>query len=391
MAGIYRSPVLTGVMLTGVMLTGVMLTGFVLEGALTAGASAGPASARGCPAGQITGSAATPTGAGYWLVDSGGDVFSFGDARFAGSVGGKPQSKSPGKPVVAIVPTRSGNGYWEVAADGAVFAFGDAVSPAGDRLAGTKLKAPIVAAARVGANGLELAAADGAVFPLGGAPAFGSMGGKALSKPITSVSTTPAGDGYWLAGASGGVFAFGGSAFLGNALTSLSCATPAPSASGSVIVQYATNIITGRPEPGWSGGPVPYSWGGGHGGTPGPSAGTCAKDSGYSGPKPCQASSTVGVDCSGFARWVYSLAYGSDVLGGGNTDSELSMMTKVNTPQPGDLAFFGHHDAHGYHTHHVGIYLGNDNMIDAYQTGTYVQIDTVGKASDLVGYWRFGN
>jgi cell wall-associated NlpC family hydrolase len=75
-------------------------------------------------------------------------------------------------------------------------------------------------------------------------------------------------------------------------------------------VQYATNIMKGQPEPGWSGGPVPYSWGGGHGGTPGPSAGTCAEDSGYSGPKPCRASSTVGLDCSGFARWVYSLAYG---------------------------------------------------------------------------------
>ena len=45
----------------------------------------------------------------------------------------------------------------------------------------------------------------------------------------------------------------------------------------------------------------------------------------------------------------------------------------------------GRHDADGYHTHHVGIYLGNDNMIDAYQTGTYIEIDTISKASDLVG------
>lgn len=75
MAGIYQRPVLAGVMLTGVMLTG----------APPAGASAAHTSASSCPAGQITGSAATPTGAGYWLVDSGGGVFSFGDARFAGS------------------------------------------------------------------------------------------------------------------------------------------------------------------------------------------------------------------------------------------------------------------------------------------------------------------
>jgi hypothetical protein len=276
-------------------MAGVMLAGVVLTVVLTGGPSAARASASACPAGQITGSAATPTGAGYWLVDSGGDIFSFGDARFAGSVGGKSQSKPLRKPVVAIVPTRSGSSYWEVAADGAVSAFGDAVAPAGNRLPGTKLKAPVVGAARVGLNGLELAAADGAVFPLGGAPAYGSMGGKPLGKPITSVSTTPAGDGYWLAGTAGGVFAFGASAFLGNALTSLSCATPAPTASGSVIVQYATNIMKGQPEPGWSGGPVPYAWGGGHGGTPGPSAGTCAKDSGCSGPKPCPGSRSAPV------------------------------------------------------------------------------------------------
>jgi len=83
-----------------------MLTGVMLTGVLTVGPSGPQASASACPAGQITGSAATPTGAGYWLVDSGGDVFSFGDARFAGSVGGKPLRK----PVVAIVPTRSGSG-----------------------------------------------------------------------------------------------------------------------------------------------------------------------------------------------------------------------------------------------------------------------------------------
>jgi hypothetical protein len=30
-------------------------------------------------------------------------------------------------------------------------------------------------------------------------------------------------------------------------------------------------------------------------------------------------------------------------------------------------------------------------VIDAHQTGTYVEIDMVSTASDLVGYWRFGN
>ena len=367
------------------LLTRVVLTAVVIGGALAAASAPASASIPGCLAGQIVGSAATPTGAGYWLVGSDGGVFTFGDARFAGSMGGKPLNK----PMVAIVPTQSGNGYWEVAADGGVFAFGDAVPPASNPLPGMTLNAPIVGAAREGVNGLELVAADGGVFALGGAPFYGSMAGKPLNMPVTSISSAPTGDGYWLAAADGGVFAYGSSGFLGNAVSSPSCTAVPPSGSGSKIVQYAMNIMNGSAEPGWGGGSVPYSWAGGHGGAPGPSYGTCAPDSGYSGPTPCQANVTKGVDCSGFARWVYSLAFGADVLGGGNTDSELARMTKVSTPQPGDLVFFGYHDSIGYHTHHVGIYIGNGNMIDALETGTYVEINRVSDVSGLVGYWRY--
>ena len=51
-----------------------------------------------------------------------GGVFSFGDAHFHGSMGGKHLNH----PIVDIARTPKGDGYWLVAADGGVFGFGDA-------------------------------------------------------------------------------------------------------------------------------------------------------------------------------------------------------------------------------------------------------------------------
>ena len=83
----------------------------------------------------------TTTGASsYWLVASDGGVFSFGDATFYGSMGGKPLAK----PVVGMTATPDGKGYWLVASDGGVFSFGDATF-------------------------------------------YGSMGGKSLAKPIVGI------------------------------------------------------------------------------------------------------------------------------------------------------------------------------------------------------------
>ena len=308
-------------------------------------------------------------------------MFSYGDAKFFGSMSGKPMNK----PVVGIVATADGNGYWLIGADGGVFSFGDAVPPASNPLPGMQLNAPVVGAARVGASGLELTAGDGGVFALGGAPYLGSMSGHTLAKPVSGIAAKPSGDGYWLTARDGGVFAFGQAGFFGNAVSPSSCTAPPPPppSPGSAIVQYATAIMNGQAEPGWGGSAVPYSWGGGHATNPGPTTGTCA---GYTGSiHPCPASSTVGVDCSGFARWVYALAYGYDVLGGGNTNEELSRMHKVTAPVPGDLVFYGTTPSN---THHVGIYIGNGKMIDALKTGTKVEQDNVSIMSELLGYWQ---
>jgi hypothetical protein len=421
------------------------------------------AAINGCLAGEIVGVAATPSGAGYWLVGSDGGVFSYGDAQFKGSAA----KLRLNKPVVDIVPTASGGGYWLVAADGGVFTYGDAQAPANNPLPGMQLNQPVVAAVRQGTSGLVLTAGDGGVFALGGARFYGGANNLRLNKPVVDIVSTATGAGYWLVAADGGVFTYGdaqplssnplpsmqlnqpvvagirqgttglvltagdggvfalggaqfyGSAnnltlakpvsgiaptaddrgywlaardgglfsygnagFYGNAVPATTC-TPPTSTTGAKIVQIATDIMNQKTVPGWGGGyALPYAWGGGHGSKPGPSYGTCG--SGYRGPQPCKASSTFGVDCSGLTRWVYAIAYGSDVLGAVNTNGQIARLRRVSTPQPGDLVFFGTTSAN---THHVGIYVGNGKMINAARTDTVIRQDTLHR--DLVGYYRY--
>ena len=71
---------------------------------------------------QEAGSAQNPAGEGYWVATSDGGVFTYGDAKFHGSMAGKKLRA----PITDIVPSPTGQGYWLVAEDGGVFSFGDA-------------------------------------------------------------------------------------------------------------------------------------------------------------------------------------------------------------------------------------------------------------------------
>jgi hypothetical protein len=176
----------------------------------------GAAADHGEPRGQlpapIVGIEATPRGSGYWLVGRDGGVFSFGDARFHGSTGGRRLNK----PILDIARTRSGDGYWLVASDGGVFSFGDA------RFFGSmgavRLNQPIVGIASTPTgNGYWMVAADGGVFSFGDARFFGSMGGQHLNRPIVGMAGTATGKGYWLVASDGGIFCFGDARFRGSA------------------------------------------------------------------------------------------------------------------------------------------------------------------------------
>lgn len=75
------------------------------------------------PGQPLVGGATTANDGGYWLVDSTGNIYTFGDAQFFGSAAGSATSV-----VVSINPTSDGNGYTEVTSNGKAFPFGDATA-----------------------------------------------------------------------------------------------------------------------------------------------------------------------------------------------------------------------------------------------------------------------
>jgi hypothetical protein len=158
----------------------------------------------------IVGMSASPVGAppadqGYRLVASDGGVFDFGAAGFYGSMGGKPLDA----PIVGIASTNDGKGYWLVASDGGVFAFGDAAYHGS--MGGRHLNAPVVGIAPSNDDGgYWLVASDGGVFSFGDAIYRGSMGDTHLVSPVVGIATSSGGvgAGYWMVAADGGVFSF---------------------------------------------------------------------------------------------------------------------------------------------------------------------------------------
>jgi Tol biopolymer transport system component len=160
----------------------------------------------------VVGMASTPSGDGYWEVASDGGIFSFGDADFYGSMGGKPLNK----PVVGMASDPATGGYWEVASDGGVFSFN---APFFGSAGGIRLNKPVVGmAATPDGRGYWLVASDGGIFAYGDAGFYGSTGGTSLNQPVTGMTSSPGGGGYWLVGTDGGIFSFGAATFEGSAV-----------------------------------------------------------------------------------------------------------------------------------------------------------------------------
>ncbi len=192
----------------------------------------------------VVGMASTPNFGGYWLVASDGGIFAFGDARFFGSTG----AIKLNQPIVGMASSPTGKGYWLVASDGGIFSFGDA------RFFGStgaiKLNRPVVGMASTPTgNGYWLVASDGGIFAFGDARFFGSTGAIALNRPIVGMASSPTGKGYWLVASDGGIFAFGDARFFGStgAITlnrPMVGMTPTPSGRGYNLVASDGGIFS---------------------------------------------------------------------------------------------------------------------------------------------------
>jgi hypothetical protein len=170
--------------------------------------------------GPIVAAEATPDGNGYRMFASDGGVFDFGDALFEGSLPG--ESIIPPGPIASATTypfglTSSGDdaGYWLVDSLGDVYPFGNAPKNIGSGVGHVDDWVVTLATTLTG-NGYYMFEANGQVAALGDAnPNIGEVSFP-LNKPVVFGQATSDGQGYWEFAADGGVFNFGDAPFEGS-------------------------------------------------------------------------------------------------------------------------------------------------------------------------------
>jgi cell wall-associated NlpC family hydrolase len=119
--------------------------------------------------------------------------------------------------------------------------------------------------------------------------------------------------------------------------------------------------------------PTMYAWGGGT--LDGPSKGS-GSDAGV-----------IGFDCSGLARYAYYQGSGQSITlprtAQDQYDATKSQPVAVSALAPGDLMFWGIG-----HIHHVAIYIGNGQMVEAPQSGQFLHVTSIRTNGDYAGATR---
>lgn len=125
---------------------------------------------------------------------------------------------------------------------------------------------------------------------------------------------------------------------------------------------------------------LPYTWGGGHGGEPGPSGGT--RDGGVA--DQFGDYNKTGVDCSGLSRWMTAELFGVDPNGTSQSQYASGKPISAADARPGDMFF---PDSAGRPPTHVQVYVGNDQVVEAQKSGTNLMFSPI-KSGE---FRRFGD
>ena len=145
---------------------------------------------------------------GYLISTGAGGIHNFGKHANYGS----PWVNN----VVAVRRNPVDDGYWVCGSDGGVFTFGE--GSCHGSMGGRALSRPIVdMAIAPDGKGYWLLGEDGGVFSFGSARFHGSTGNLRLAAPMVGMAVHPSGNGYWFCAADGGVFTYGNAGFYGSA------------------------------------------------------------------------------------------------------------------------------------------------------------------------------
>jgi hypothetical protein len=218
------------------------------------------------------GSAATPPG--YALVTQAGAVATFGGAGFQGDLNTE-SDPTGASPVVGLAVTPSRRGYWLVTRSGAVEAFGDAqagpavtpraaivgiaADPAGPgywlldqrghlySVHAPTLPSPVLSsssqavglAVATGGRGVWIATAQRRVLAVGRTPGLVAPNLRAAEGPVTAITATADGNGYWVLTARGHIGTAGDAALYGRTQPDVSPAValaPTPDGQGYLLL-----------------------------------------------------------------------------------------------------------------------------------------------------------
>jgi hypothetical protein len=150
---------------------------------------------------RISGIVAAP-GGGYWLYTRRGHVYSSAGTAWYGSPAG---SGHHGSPITGMAVTGDGQGYWLVNSTGTVFPYGDAAA-----LPPVSHAHSIIGLVAAPGGGYWLYTKYGNVYSSAGTKWYGSPSSSGFhGSTIRGLVASPDGKGYWLVASDGTVYPYG--------------------------------------------------------------------------------------------------------------------------------------------------------------------------------------